>query len=120
MAGWSSLDQCALTVLTTVVSRPTPGRAVIDGGSKTFSSDAAVHSPGYGAVVGHEELVVARLSEEHGILTLPEESRLPIGTQLRIVPNHVCACLNLHDRVFAVRGDEVLDTWEVAARGKVQ
>ena len=70
--------------------------------------------------MGHDELVVARLSEEHGILTLPEESRLPIGTRLRIVPNHVCTCLNLHDRVFAVRGDEVLDTWEVAARGKVQ
>ena len=118
--GWSSLDECALSVMTTVVSRPTPSRAIVDGGSKTFSSDAAVRSPGYGAVIGHEDFALPRLSEEHGILTIPDGSHVPIGTRLRIVPNHVCACLNLHDRVAAVRGDQVVTMWQVAARGRVQ
>ncbi len=119
-AGWSNLDQCALTVLTTVVSRPTTTRAVIDSGSKTLSSDVAVRSPGFGAVIGHEDYLVARLSEEHGVITMPEGSRLPIGSRLRVVPNHCCVCVNLHDRVFAVRGEEVVETWEIAARGMVQ
>ncbi len=118
--GWSSLDECALTVLATVVSRPTSTRAVVDGGSKTFSNDAAVRSPGFGAVLGHEDYALVRLSEEHGVITVPDGSRLPIGTRLRIVPNHVCACINLHDSVAAVRGEEVVAIWQVAARGKVQ
>jgi D-serine deaminase-like pyridoxal phosphate-dependent protein len=120
MAGWSSLQDCALTVLTTVVSRPTTTRAVVDAGSKTLSGDAAVHLPGYGAVVDHDDYQLLKLSEEHGVITLPESSPLPIGSRLRVVPNHVCACLNLHDRVYAVRGDEVIETWAVAARGMVQ
>lgn len=118
--GWSNLDQCALTVLTTVVSRPVPTRAILDAGTKTFSSDTAVRSPGYGAVLGHAEYALTKLSEEHGVMAVPEDSPLPIGSRLRIVPNHCCTCLNLHDRVLAVRGDEVVATWEVAARGRVQ
>ncbi len=118
--GWSSLDECALTVQVTVVSRPTPTRAIVDGGSKTFSSDLAVRSSGYGAVRGWPELSFSQLKEEHGTLEIPAGTNLPIGTRLQIIPNHCCACVNLHDRVAAVRSERVEAMWPVVGRGLVQ
>ncbi|MDB5074609.1 MAG: hypothetical protein JWO42_788 [Chloroflexi bacterium] len=118
--GWSNLDQCALTVQVTVVSRPTATRAIIDGGSKTFSSDAAVRSPGFGVVRGHPDFSIVKLNEEHGMMEVPAGTHLPIGTRLQVIPNHACVCMNLHDRVAAVRGDQVEAIWQVAGRGKVQ
>jgi D-serine deaminase-like pyridoxal phosphate-dependent protein len=118
--GWGSLEECALTVQATVVSRPTATRAVIDAGSKTLSSDPAVRSPGYGAVLGQPDFALTRLSEEHGMLEVPAESSLPIGTRLRLVPNHACVCINLHDRVAVVRREHVEAVWAVAGRGMVR
>jgi D-serine deaminase-like pyridoxal phosphate-dependent protein len=118
--GWGDLDDCALALLMTVVSRPTPTRAIIDGGSKTFSSDTIAHGKGMGAVRQHPEYLVSWLTEEHGILQVPPDAFLPIGSRLEVVPNHACAALNLHDRVYAVRGEYVEDVWPVAARGRVQ
>src|SRR5581483_9391320 len=107
--GWGDLDSCALTVLVTVVSRPTSTRAIIDGGTKTFSSDHPAQLTGFGAVRGHPEYQVTWLTEEHGMLTVPEDAELPIGTRLRVIPNHVCVTVNLHDRLYAVRGERVED-----------
>jgi D-serine deaminase-like pyridoxal phosphate-dependent protein len=118
--GWGTLDGCALTVLVTVVSRPTPVRAIIDGGSKTFSSDLAEHQEGFGAVVGHPEYELTWITEEHGMLTVPADADLPIGTRLRVIPNHACVTVNLHNRLVAVREERVLEIWPVAARGLVQ
>jgi D-serine deaminase-like pyridoxal phosphate-dependent protein len=118
--GWGDLDGCALTVLVTVVSRPTPTRAIVDGGSKTFSSDRAPHSEGFGAVRGHPDIEFSWLTEEHGMLTVPPDADLPIGTRLQVIPNHVCAAVNLHDRLVAVRGERVEAVWPIAARGRVQ
>ena len=69
--GWGTLDDCALTVLATVVSRPTPTRAIIDAGTKTLSSDAASAVDGWGEVRGHPDWRLASLSEEHGVLDVP-------------------------------------------------
>ncbi|HVA91088.1 MAG TPA: alanine racemase, partial [Chloroflexota bacterium] len=118
--GWGDLDGCALRVRVTVVSRPTPTRALIDAGAKTLSSDAAIRGTGHGAVVGHPEYSLGRISEEHGIMTVPADADLPIGSQLEVIPNHACVCLNLHDQVAAIRGDIVVEIWDVAARGKVR
>jgi D-serine deaminase-like pyridoxal phosphate-dependent protein len=118
--GWGTLDDCALSVLTTVVSRPTATRAVIDAGSKTLSSDGAFQDGCWGVVVGRPELRVVRLTEEHGILELSGSDHLPIGTQLRIIPNHCCGTINMHDEVIALRDGEVAEAWSVAARAKVQ
>jgi D-serine deaminase-like pyridoxal phosphate-dependent protein len=118
--GWGTLDDCALALLVTVVSRPTPTRAIIDGGTKTFGADQAARVRGWGAVRGHPDYTVARLTEEHGILELPPGTHLPIGTRLEIIPNHACGALTMHDRVSAVRDDEVVEVWPVAARGCVQ
>ncbi|HXT36609.1 MAG TPA: alanine racemase [Chloroflexota bacterium] len=118
--GWGDLDGCALRVRVTVVSRPTATRAIIDAGAKTLSSDAAIRGTGHGAFVGHPEFSLNRLSEEHGIMTVPAGADLPIGSRLELIPNHACVCLNLHNQVAAIRGDTVEEIWEVAARGKVR
>jgi D-serine deaminase-like pyridoxal phosphate-dependent protein len=114
----ASLDDCALTVLATVVSRPTSTRVVIDAGSKSLSSDL-LGLEGFGLVMG-TELTVKSLSEEHGVIEMPTASDWPrIGERLRIVPNHACVVSNLFDTVTLISGDEVRDTLPVASRGRV-
>ena len=115
-----TLDDCALSVLATVVSRPTPERAVIDAGSKALTSDTLGLS-GYGHVTGYPGAVIASLSEEHGVIDLGASAAKPeIGERLRIVPNHACVVSNLFDTVELVSGDRHLETLVVAARGKVR
>jgi len=117
--GVATLDDCALTVIATVVSRPTQTRAIIDAGSKALTSDTLGLS-GYGHVVGYPDAVITSLSEEHGTIDLSASAEKPgIGEKLRIVPNHCCVVSNLFDRVTLVRGDEVVETVPVAARGRV-
>lgn len=118
--GWSTEDQCALTVLSTVVSRPSNTRAVIDAGTKTLSSDRSYHRDGWGTVLGYPELSIRNLTEEHGIVEVQQGFDLALGTRLRVIPNHGCGTINMHDSVVAVQGDEVIDTWRVAARARVQ
>lgn len=119
-AGVASLDDCAVHVLATVVSRPTADRAILDSGSKTLSSDRVPASvgEGYGLILDYPEAVIVRLNEEHGIVDLSACARRPaIGDKLRIVPNHVCVVSNLHDRVTVARGGTVVGDWPIAARG---
>ena len=118
--GACTLDDCALTVLTTVVSTPGPGRAVLDAGSKTLSSDSARPvAGGHGWVLGSQSRLSA-LSEEHGWVTLAEGDELRVGQRVRVLPNHCCAVANLHDRLFGVRAGQVEVVFDVAARGCVR
>ncbi len=117
--GAATFDDCALTVLATVVSRPTSTRAVIDAGSKSLSSDL-LGLDGYGCIRGHEDIAVASLSEEHGVINLPEPSDWPrVGDRIEIVPNHACVVSNLFDQVHLVGADGEVETVPVAARGRV-
>ncbi len=112
-----SWTDCALTVLATVVSRPTATRVVLDAGSKALSSDLLA-SPDMVRCSVHEDIVVKSLSEEHGVIELAEPSAAPrIGDRLRIIPNHACVVSNLFDEVHLISGDEVVETEIVAARG---
>jgi len=114
----AGLDDCALTLLVTVVSRPTATRAVIDAGSKSLTSDL-LGMEGFGLVMG-TDLTVKGLSEEHGVIELPVASDWPrIGERLRIIPNHACVISNLFDSVTLISGDEVREVVPVAARGRV-
>jgi len=118
--GTCSIEDCALTVLTTVVSVPARDRAVVDAGSKTLSSDQLrPQVGGHGWIVGRQSRV-QRLSEEHGVIDLVEGESLRVGERLRILPNHACVVSNLHDEILAVRGGQVETVWRVAARGRVQ
>ncbi|OSQ48848.1 D-TA family PLP-dependent enzyme [Thalassospira alkalitolerans] len=111
-------DDCALRVLTEIVSLPAPGRAIIDAGSKVLTSDL-LGLEGYGYVVGHPEVAVKALSEEHGILQFdPTLKPFEIGQRIEVIPNHVCVVSNMLDQVHLVRDGDV-ETVEVAARGCV-
>lgn len=116
--GW---DDCALTVLATVVSTAVPGQAVIDAGSKALGREPmrGADADGFAALVDRPDVVVRSMSEEHGILDLSHTDWRPtVGDVVRVVPNHVCIVVHLNDVVFGVRGDRVETSWPVVARGR--
>lgn len=114
--GW---EDCAVHYLCTVVSRPATDRVIIDGGSKTFTSDHLSDWKDFGHLLGHPGAHFHAASEEHGIVSLTNGSALRVGDSVRLVPSHVCGSINLHDKVYAVRGDTVVEEWKVEARGRV-
>jgi D-serine deaminase-like pyridoxal phosphate-dependent protein len=121
--GVCGLEDCAARVLTTVVSTAVPGRAIIDAGSKTFSSDPLGSGPksGHGSVVEAPDAKLIKLNEEHGYLDITGSAhRFHLGEVLTVIPNHVCTCVNMHDEVFLHRGGEAAGSWRVAARGKIR
>lgn len=113
-------DDCALTVLATVVSVSVKGQAVVDAGTKALGREPLrAEGDGYGALLDHPEVIVSRMSEEHGILDLSKtEWRPRLGDLVRIVPNHVCIVVHLFDEIIGVRGHAVETRWPVAARGR--
>ena len=115
--GACTWDDCALSILVTVVSVPTGDRAVIDAGSKVLTSDL-LGLDGHGHVLGRPDIKVAGLSEEHGVLQAPAIN-LKVGDRLRIIPNHACVVSNMLDEVQLIRGNKVLGPSQVVARGKV-
>lgn len=116
--GTASIDACALTVLTTVISRPQPDRAIFDAGSKALSSDRmTARAGGYGIVCGMPGVSVERLYEEHAIARVDASTRLEVGTRVRVIPNHACTTVNLHAAAYIVDDGSVADVWSVAARG---
>jgi D-serine deaminase-like pyridoxal phosphate-dependent protein len=116
--GVCNWDDCALTVLATVVSVTAPHRAIIDAGSKTLTSDLLGLS-GYGHVLGRPDIAIDQLSEEHGRLTSAGDIGLKVGERIRIVPNHACVVSNMVDEVHVVSGEGSPAVWPVVARGKI-
>ncbi len=113
-------DEIAANILCTVVSRPLPHRATIDGGSKTFSGDVAPGVLGltsYGRAVGADAQIEA-MNEEHGMVRLGPEFVPVVGDRLRFIPNHVCTTVNLSDELIGIRDGRVEVVWPVLARGK--
>jgi len=119
-AGVATLDDCALHIYATVVSRAAPERGILDTGSKTLTADSG-GLDGFGLILEHPEAKIARFAEEHGFLDLTRSNTRPnIGDVVRIVPNHVCVVVNMLDEVVMVRGDEIVGVLPVAARGKLR
>jgi D-serine deaminase-like pyridoxal phosphate-dependent protein len=117
--GVCSWDDCALTVLATVVSTAVPGQAVIDAGAKALGREPAGPEDGFAALLERPEVTVQRLSEEHGILDLRSSDWQPtVGEQVRLVPNHVCIVVHLHEVIYGMRGDRIETSWPVSARGR--
>ncbi len=109
----------AIHVLVTVIDRPEPGLALIDAGTKVFSSDKS--RTGFnGIAVDGRDIQAVALNEEHGYLGGGDVDKLKIGDRLQIMTAHVCTCINLADTVMVVEGDAVVDQWRIDARGKVQ
>ena len=103
-----------------VATRAAPNRGILDAGSKTLTSDTG-GLEGHGLILEHPEAKIARFAEEHGFLDLSRSNTRPkVGDVVRIVPNHVCVVVNMMDEVVMVRGEEILGTLPVAARGKLR
>jgi D-serine deaminase-like pyridoxal phosphate-dependent protein len=121
-SGACSLADCAASILTTVVSTARPGHMVIDGGSKTFSSDRlSSGEPGFGRLVEAPGALFHKMNEEHGFVDLTRAERnFSVGDKVRMIPNHICVAVNLHEVCYGIRGGEVETCWNVEARGRLQ
>jgi D-serine deaminase-like pyridoxal phosphate-dependent protein len=118
--GTCAVEDCALTIVATVVSVPAPDRAVVDAGSKTLSSDPLRPRPGgHGRLLGRESRI-EKLSEEHGVVAVAPGEAFHVGERVRVLPNHACVVANLHDSLVGVSGDRVETILQVAARGRVR
>jgi D-serine deaminase-like pyridoxal phosphate-dependent protein len=121
--GTVPLEDCALRVRATVVSRPTAERGILDSGSKTLTNDPAEEASGggHGLIVEYPEARVYALSEEHGHVDFSACARRPeVGEVVTVIPNHACGCTNLHDEVAVHRSGRMVGFWPVAARGKLR
>jgi D-serine deaminase-like pyridoxal phosphate-dependent protein len=121
--GICGFEDCAAVVVATVVSRPSEQLAIIDAGSKTFATDVQPNTQpldmaGFGHVVGAPEVVLDRLWEEHGTLSLNgEQEGFQVGDKISIIPNHICSTINLHNSVYFRTDEDYLEEVEVPARG---
>lgn len=122
-AGRHTVEQCALRVIATVVSRPVEDRAILDAGSKTLSASVlqTENGPSSGYIVEYPEARFSGFSEEHGHIDLSHCERKPhIGERVQVIPVHPCPCVNEHDELVAVRKGQVEAIWPVYARGKIR
>lgn len=116
--GWASVDDCAMRVRATVVSANDPDRVILDSGSKTLTVDA--HEGVHGAIVEYPEAKLYRVNEEHGFVDFGAYDALPsVGEIVDVIPIHTCVVTNLHNQIYGVRGEEIVETYPVAARGLV-
>ncbi|MBB5632426.1 D-serine deaminase-like pyridoxal phosphate-dependent protein [Cryobacterium mesophilum] len=115
--GSCGFEDVALTAVATIVSRN--GRDVIaDAGSKVLGADRAAWATGFGRLLDVPGARITALSEHHATIRMPDDVSLPdLGSAVRIVPNHVCATMNLADDVAVLRDGEIVDSWAIAARG---
>jgi len=122
-AGAATLDDCAVTIMATVVSSPRPGHALIDGGSKTFTSDPIpwAEDKTFGRITEAPSARLYGLNEEHGYVDITGAERaLKVGDRVRVIPNHVCVTVNMQEKIYGIRGETVEQEWVVAARGKLR
>jgi D-serine deaminase-like pyridoxal phosphate-dependent protein len=114
-ADYAALDlpfEQAFWALGTVVSRPVPGRMVLDSGHKAVTRDHGL--PGVHGVAG---AVVTALNDEHAVVAIPEDAVVRVGDRVRLIPSHTDPTVNLHDVLYAIDGERVVDIWPVEARG---
>jgi D-serine deaminase-like pyridoxal phosphate-dependent protein len=121
--GFCTLDECAASILATVVSDAVPNQVVVDAGSKTLTSDRLHSNPtsgGHGLIPQFPTARITRLSEEHGEIDLSESPTRPrLGDRIAIIPNHICPCINLQDNIWLQETDDTLHPLPVEARGKL-
>jgi D-serine deaminase-like pyridoxal phosphate-dependent protein len=107
--------ELALTVAATVISVPTADRAMVDAGLKAFSTD----KPFPPEPVERPGIAYGFAGDEHGRLTIVDPERpLRLGERIEFFPPHCDPTINLYDRVWCVRGDNVEAVWDIAARGR--
>ncbi len=120
--GVSTEATCAARVLVTVVSRPSAERFVVDGGTKSFTSDGSSDPPfpGRGVVVGEHDLVIDFMNEEHGVGHVRGADGPQVGDRLEVIPLHACSCVNMFDVAFGTRAGVVEEELHITARGRTR
>ncbi len=113
--GVASMQDVALMVAATVVSRPAPDRMVLDAGSKVLGADRPSWSTGHGRLPDWPDARIVGLWEHHAVVEMDGPGP-GLGEMVAVVPNHVCTAVNLVPELFVVDGDDVVDRWPVAAR----
>ena len=118
-------SRCAITVLTTVISKPTEERVVTDAGVKALTSftrnGGICNTPGYGLVFGFDDVRVKKVYDEHGVIeNKTVHAKVHVGDKLRIIPNHVCPCCNLYDKMYIMENEQIVAEWPILCRGKSQ
>jgi 3-hydroxy-D-aspartate aldolase len=111
----ASYDDCALSVVSTVMSKSSPNHSVVDAGSKAFNFDQRR----FPKVKGREGIEVVKFSEEHGWLEMRNENGISLGDRLEFIPYHCCTCVNQHDEMMGMRGSKVEKKWKILARGRM-
>lgn len=111
-------EDCALRVISTVVSRPDQNSAIIDAGSKALTSDQGAFTKGFGYIAEAPEAELYKLNEEHGFVRSQAPLNWEIGQKIAIIPNHACVICNLNDEVYGVRGGKLERMIRIDARGK--
>jgi D-serine deaminase-like pyridoxal phosphate-dependent protein len=122
-SGGCGQEDCAASILATVVSTAHAGQMIVDGGSKTFSSDRLANSSEvtFGHLVEAPGARFHKMNEEHGYIDITRAEReFSIGDRVHIIPNHICVAVNLHEQMYGLRGDSVEEVWKVEGRGKLQ
>jgi D-serine deaminase-like pyridoxal phosphate-dependent protein len=104
--------ESSLTLLTTVISRPTSERVVVDAGLKAITKEFGI--PKVRNVAGAE---LVGLSEEHGIMKVQDTCKLRVGDKIQLIPSHCCTTCNLHDRYYGIRNERVETVWPISGRG---
>lgn len=117
----ASEEECALTILASVISHPREDLFLCDAGAKCLGLDQGAHGnssiKGFGYVIGHPELTVYSLSEEVGKLHVEGETNLKVGDKIRIIPNHSCSSANLTDYLIGIQGENASRLIKVDMRG---
>ncbi|MFJ2616185.1 hypothetical protein ACIP6V_14625 [Streptomyces sp. NPDC088770] len=112
------MGDLALVAAATVISVPAPDRFVLDVGSKVLGTDRSPWVMGHGYLPQFPQGTITGLWEHHAVVRLPEGVRGPhLGALVAVVPNHMCTPVNLADELLVVRDREVIDRWQVTARG---
>jgi D-serine deaminase-like pyridoxal phosphate-dependent protein len=122
-SGACAMEDCAASILCAVVSTARPSQMILDGGSKTFSSDRLSNSAEvtFGHVVEAPAARFHKMNEEHGFVDMTHaDGEFRVGDRVHVIPNHICTAVNLHERVYGIRGDQVEEVWTVDGRGKLQ
>ena len=118
-------SRCAATVLSTVISRPTPERVITDVGAKGLTaqtrSKGRCATQGLGIVRGYDGVTLSAVYDEHAIIyNKAFHDAVRVGDKVEIIPNHICPVVNLYEQAFLVRDGEVLDAIPILCGRKLQ
>jgi D-serine deaminase-like pyridoxal phosphate-dependent protein len=114
--GVATMDQVALMVAATVVSRPAPGRFVLNAGSKVLGPDRPPWTTGHGRLADWPQARITGLWEHHAVVTLEDGPGPALGETVAVIPNHACTAVNLVPQLLVVEDAHIADHWPVAAR----